>query len=57
MTYPKVYVTEHKQKKAISRHPICLNDSDYYYILEEISRRHKIEFERDLEVYSDYKED
>ena len=28
-------------KKEISRQPICLNDSDYDYILEEISRQGK----------------
>ena len=27
---PKVYVTGHKKKNFISRHPICL--TDYYYI-------------------------
>ena len=26
-------------QKAISRHPICLTDADYDYILEEIGRR------------------
>ena len=50
MTYPKVYVIGHRSK---SRHPICLNDSDYDYILEEISRRGNFEFERDLDVLSD----
>ena len=40
-------------KKSFSRQPICLNDADYDYILEEIGRRDKIEFERDVEVYSD----
>ena len=28
-------------KKPISRHPICMTDSDYDYILEEIYRREK----------------
>ena len=55
MTYPKVYVTGHK-KKDISRHPICLTDYDYNYILEEIGRWGKIDFERDVEIYSDDKE-
>ena len=32
--------------KSISRQPICLTDADYDYILEEIGRRDKIEFER-----------
>ena len=44
-------------KKVISRQSICLTDSDYDYILEEIGRREKIDFERDLEVYSDDMED
>ena len=51
MTYPKVYVTENKHKN-ISRHPICLTDSEYDYILEEIGRQYKIGFEIGLEVYS-----
>ena len=33
-------------QKAIPRQPICLNDAKYDYILEEIGRRDKIEFER-----------
>ena len=40
-------------KKPISRQPICLADSDYEYILEEIDRQYKIEFEGDVEFYSD----
>ena len=44
-------------KKAISRQPICLSDSDYDYILEEIGCRDKIEFERNVDVYSDDMED
>ena len=40
-------------KKAISRHPICLTDADYDYILEEIGRRDKTEFEREVDVYID----
>ena len=44
-------------KKSISGQPICLTDSDYDYILEEIGRRDKIEFEREVDVYSDYMED
>ena len=39
-------------KQIISRQPICLTDSDYDYILEEIGRRDEIDFERDVEVYS-----
>ena len=44
-------------KKSISRQPICLTDSDYDYILEEIGRQDKIEFEIDVDVYSDNIED
>ena len=47
-----MYVPRHKQK-SISRQPVCLTNSDYDYILEEIGRQDKIEFERDVEVYSD----
>ena len=43
-------------KKAISIHPNCLTDSDYDYILEEIDRWDKIEFERYVDVLSDYEE-
>ena len=41
------------RKKAISRQPICLTDAEYDYILEEIGRRDRIEFERNIDVYSD----
>ena len=44
-------------KKSISRQPICLTDADYDYILEEIGRRDKIEFEREIDVYIDDMED
>ena len=44
-------------KKGISRQPICLSDFDYNYILEEIDQRDKIEFEREIDVYSDDMED
>ena len=44
-------------KKTISRQPICLSDFDYDYILEEIDQRDKIEYEREIEVYSDDMED
>ena len=40
-------------KKSISRQPICLTDAEYDYILEEIGRRDKIEYERYVEFYSD----
>ena len=38
-------------KKSISRQPICLTDADYDYILEEIGRRDKIDFERETDVF------
>ena len=44
-------------KKAISRQPICLTDADYDYMLEEIGRIDKIQFEREIDVYSDDMED
>ena len=31
-------------KKLAPRQPICLNDSDYDYILKEIGRREKLSF-------------
>ena len=46
-----------QEKKSISRQPICLTDADYDYILEEIGHREKIEFEREVDVYSDDMED
>ena len=51
-----MYIIEHRQK-TISRQPICLTDADYDSILEEIGRREKIEFEREVDVYSDDMED
>ena len=53
---PKSVCNRIQVKKFISRHPICLTDSDYNYILEKIDHRYKIEFERDVEVYSDNEE-
>ena len=44
-------------QKAISIQPLCLTDSYYDYILEEIVCRDKIEFERDVNVYSHNMED
>ena len=40
-------------RKYISRNSIFLTDSNYDYILEEIGRRDKIEFEKYVEVYID----
>ena len=44
-------------KKDISRKPICLTDAEYDYILKEFGCRDKIEFEREVDVYSDDMED
>ena len=44
-------------KKAISRQPICLTDADYDYILENIGRQEKIEFEIEVDLYIDDMED
>ena len=44
---------EDTRKKFIHRQPFVLSSSDYDYILEDIVRRQSIEFERDVEVYSD----
>ena len=49
------YITQ--AKKSISRQPIRLSDFDYDCILEEIDQRDKIEFEREIDVYSDDMED
>ena len=49
--------TRTQANKAISRQPICLTDSDYDYISEEIGRQDKIEFDGDVKVYSDDMED
>ena len=51
-TIPTSVCTSTKAKKSISRQPLCLTDSNYDYILEEIGRRDKIEFEIDVEFYS-----
>ena len=47
----RVY-TRTQENKFISRHPICLTDSDFDYVLEEIGHRDIIEFERYVEVFS-----
>ena len=56
-TIPTSVCSRTQAKKAISRQPICLTDADYDYILEEIGRRDKIEFKREVDVYSDNMED
>ena len=42
-----------KSKKAIQRHPICLTDYYYDYILNGIELWDKIEFERSVSGNSD----
>ena len=54
---PTSICSRKQAKKATSRQPICLSDYDYDYILEEIDQRDKIEFEREIDVYSDDMED
>ena len=48
---PKNVLTVHKEK-SISGNPICLPDSDWDYILEEIDHEDNIVFEIDIEVLS-----
>ena len=48
---PKI-VCNRTQKNAIPRQPIYLTGSNCNYILKEFGRQDKIEFERDVEVYS-----
>ena len=56
-TIPKSIFTSTQTNKPISRQPVCLTESYYDYILEEIGRQEKIEFERYVEFYSANKED
>ena len=44
-------------KKSISRKPICLTDAESDYIWEKTGRQEKIEFEIEIDVYSDDMED
>ena len=53
---PKSVCNRTQEIKSIWRQPICLTGSDYDYILEEIGCPDKIEFERDVKVYSDDEE-
>ena len=54
---PKSVCSRTQAKKSNSRQPIFLTDADYDYILEEIGCRDKIEFEREVDVYSNDVED
>ena len=46
----------HSIPKSVCIHPICLTDSDYDCILEEIGCQDKIELGRNVEFYSDDEE-
>ena len=50
---PKNVYNRIQAKKAIQRHPIIINDTDYDYILNEIERHLKNDFERNVSVNSD----
>ena len=52
---PKTICNRIQAKKPIQRYPIFLTDADYDYILDEIERRYKIEFERNVSVNCDEK--
>ena len=45
-----------RTKKTISRHPVCLSDSEYNDILEEIVHQEENVLERDVEGYIDDEE-
>ena len=49
---PKTFCNMIQAKKSIQRHPICMTDADYNYILDEIERREKL-FERNVGVNRD----
>ena len=57
MQYPQVYFPGHRQKNPSKGSLYFLTDSDYDYILEEIVRRDKTDFEREVDVYRDDMED
>ena len=50
---PKRIFGRSEAKKSIQIHPIIVTDADYDYILDEIERRRKIEFLRNVSVNSD----
>ena len=50
---PKNICNRIRAKKSIQRHPIIMTDSDCDYILDEIERREKIDFESNVSVNSD----
>ena len=52
-TFLSIFVAGTKKKKAIQRHPIIMTDADHDYILYEIERSWKIDFESNVSVNSD----
>ena len=52
-TSPKTVFNRIQAKIAIQRHPICITDDAYDYILDEIERRDKIVFELNVSGNSD----
>ena len=50
---PNTFLNRIQEKKLIQRHPICMTDPDYDYILDEIEHREKNEFERNVSGNSD----
>ena len=45
---PKTVICSIQAKKTIQRHPICLSDAYYYYILEVIECQDKIDLKRNV---------
>ena len=52
---PKTICNRIQAKKSIQRHPIFMTYVHYDYILDEIKRRDKNDFERDVSGNSDKK--
>ena len=50
---PKNICNISQEIKSIQRHPIIMTDAGYDYILDEIERREKNDFERNVSVNSD----
>ena len=50
---PKSVCNRTQSKEDISRHHICLTDSNYEYISEEIDLWDKIDFEKDVDVLNE----
>ena len=43
--------SRNEAKKSIQRHPIIMTDADYDYIMDEIERHEKTNFERNVTEY------